>query len=53
MTAARPAGLAEVMELARSMRIVLLCYERRHRDCHRSINLDLAAHQHNIHVLEL
>lgn len=48
-----PAALAEVTELAGSVRIALLCYERQHRDCHRSAILDLAARQHGIRVLEL
>ena len=29
------AVLAEIMDLARSVRIALLCYEREHSDCHR------------------
>ena len=44
---------AELMELARSVRIALLCYERRHRDCHRSCILDLASQEHAVRVLEL
>ncbi|MCY4102255.1 MAG: DUF488 domain-containing protein [bacterium] len=44
--------LAEIMELARSTRIALLCYERQHRDCHRSCILDVAAQQHAVRVLK-
>lgn len=44
------AALAEVMELARSSRIALMCYERQHPDCHRSAILDLAARQHSVIV---
>ena len=44
---------AELIELARSVRIALLCYERLHRDCHRSSILDLASQQHAVRVLEL
>ena len=44
---------AELMELARSVRIALLCYERLHRECHRSCILDLASQQHAVRVLEL
>lgn len=29
------AALAEVIELGKSVRVALLCYERQHRDCHR------------------
>lgn len=47
------AALAEVMELAGSVGVGLLCYERQHRDCHRSCILDLAAQQHAVFVLEL
>ena len=47
------AVLAEVMELARSVRIALLCYERQHLDCHRSAILDLAVQMHSVVVLEL
>ena len=52
----REVGLAvyaELMELARSVRIALLCYERLHRDCHRSYILDLTSQQHAVRVLEL
>ena len=52
----REVGLAvyaELMELARSVRIALLCYERLHRECHRSSILDLASQQHAVRVLEL
>ena len=44
---------AELIELARSVRIALLCYERLHRDCHRSSILDLASKEHAVRVLEL
>ena len=44
---------AELMELARSVRIALLCYERLHRECHRSCILDLASQQHAVRVLAL
>ncbi len=47
------AAYAELMELARSVRIALLCYERLHRECHRSCILDLASQQHAVRVLEL
>lgn len=47
------AAFAEVIELARSVRVALLCLERRHRDCHRSAILDLAVQQHGVGVLEL
>ena len=52
----REGGLAvyaELMELARSVPIALLCYERLHRDCHRYCILDLASQQHAVRVLEL
>lgn len=47
------AVLAEILELAKSVRIALLCYEREHCDCHRSYILDLAAQQHAAEVLKL
>lgn len=47
------AVLVELIELAKTVRIGLLCYERQHRDCHRSSILDLVTQQHTIRVLEL
>ncbi len=47
------AVLAEIMELARSVQISLLCYERQHLECHRACILDVAAQQHAVDVLEL
>ena len=47
------AVFAELMALAKSGRIALLCYERLHRECHRSSILDLAWQQHAVQVLEL
>ena len=47
------AVLDELLELAKSVRIALLCYERQHLDCHRACILDLATQQNTIRVLEL
>ena len=47
------AVFAELMGLAKSVRVALLCYERLHRECHRSSILDLAVQQHAVRVLEL
>ena len=47
------AVLVELIELAKTVRIALLCYERQHRDCHRSRILDLASEQRTVRVLEL
>ena len=47
------AASAEIMELAKSVRIALLCYEREHLDCHRSCILDPAELQHTVCVLKL
>ena len=47
------AVLAEIMELAKSVRVALLCYEHQHRDCHRSCILDLVVQQQAVRVLEL
>ena len=41
------------MDLAKSVRIAVLCYERQHLDCHRSTILDVASQQHGVRVLEL
>ena len=45
--------LVKIMDLAKSVRIALLCYERQHLDCHRSTILDVASQQHGVRVLEL
>lgn len=47
------AVLVELIELAKTVRIGLLCYERQHRDCHRSRILDLASQQRTVRVSEL
>ena len=47
------AVLVELIELAKTVRIGLLCYERQHRDCHRSRILDLASQQRTVRLSEL
>lgn len=43
----------EIMELAHDVRVALLCYEREHRECHRSSILDVATQQYAVRVLAL
>ncbi len=47
------AVLVKLIEMAKTVRVGLLCYERQHRECHRSRILDLVTQQHTIRVLEL
>ncbi|MYI55516.1 MAG: DUF488 domain-containing protein [Acidimicrobiia bacterium] len=47
------AALVEMLELAKSVRIALLCFEREHSDCHRSCILDFAAQKHAVRMLKL
>ena len=48
------AAYADIVRLARSTRVALLCYERNHHSCHRSCILESAQSEHpDLSILEL